>query len=532
MRHKQVLSLAAILALYAVGIIAFSQCRTLDRDEGYYAAAARLVAEGKAVYGDFFYPQAPALPYLYALADRAGGSLATLRLVSAVASILMVLLWSVYLASRHRGTPKVVVLGLLLVALDPHLAYWNATVKTFAVGNLLLTAALVSLYFAVERNRKLGYAVSGLCSGVLVSVRLLYAPIAPIIFGWLLWRGFRHSAADEQGLECHRLLNDARQRTFSAMSYLAGFVLGGAPFLWMFLSNPRLIAFNNLGYHALRATPPGWLDRVGYVLKFVAIDVCDPYLVMGVGLAIVGLCSGKAKGQGGFIALTAVLAAVFVVGTASPYPLNAHYFTGTLAVFLMPAAAVGITTIRKRGVVVVGGLMLVSGLSMLLTSPFVARVRQHFGDMASVYAPSGTADGRVATGNVRSEKSLASFRAVSRYIESVTRPDDVVLSVWPGYVYESGRRFFPGLENDFGLAVSGRLSAEDRNAYKIAGREEVLAAIRGRSAGAVVIGGYWMDDCYPQRAERKELVAALEGNYALGREIDGIKVFVPCKRRQ
>ncbi|MEN6450411.1 MAG: hypothetical protein ABFC96_07970 [Thermoguttaceae bacterium] len=578
--HKHALLLILILVAYAAGIVVFSQCRSLDRDEGYYAAAARLVAEGKMVYRDFFYPQAPALPYLYAPVDHVWGSLGSLRLMSAGASVLMLLLWGVYLADRHGRTPKALFGAMLLVALDPHLAYWNVTVKTFGVGNLLLTATLVSLYFALERRRIWGYALSGLASGLLISVRLLYAPIAPLIFGWLLWRSMRQrdparlpadtapirfaaagtptvrlaaagapsvglaaagtpsvrlaaagtAALDNGGLTCRRPHNDAAGCRFApAAAYLAGLAVAGIPFLVIFLSNPQATIFNNLGYHALRATPPGWLERAAYVLKFLAVDVCDPYLVLGLVLAVFGCCSKAAGEHRGFVRFTVLLAAVFALGAATPYPLNAHYFTGTLAPFLLPAAALGIATIGRRGLAVIGGLLVVSSLVMVSTSPFLAKARLRLLDMASVYASNEqAAGGRRAAASARSEKSMASFDAISRYVASATEPNDVVLSFWPGYVYQSRRQFFPGLENDFGLAVSSRLSAAERNAYRIAGRQEVLAALKRRLPKAVVIGGYWMADLYPESdgATPAELSAALDANYSLGRQIDGIRVYL------
>jgi hypothetical protein len=38
--------------------------RLIDGDEGFYLLAARLVLQHKTPYLDFFYPQAPLLPYV------------------------------------------------------------------------------------------------------------------------------------------------------------------------------------------------------------------------------------------------------------------------------------------------------------------------------------------------------------------------------------------------------------------------------------------------------------------------------------
>src|SRR5579872_3619535 len=51
--------------IYLAGLIYYAAHRPIDGDEGFYTTAARLVWEGKTPYKDFFYQQAPLLPYLY-----------------------------------------------------------------------------------------------------------------------------------------------------------------------------------------------------------------------------------------------------------------------------------------------------------------------------------------------------------------------------------------------------------------------------------------------------------------------------------
>lgn len=55
----------AASAVYLAGLIYYAHVRPIDADEGFYTTAARLVWEGKTPYRDFFYQQAPLLPYLY-----------------------------------------------------------------------------------------------------------------------------------------------------------------------------------------------------------------------------------------------------------------------------------------------------------------------------------------------------------------------------------------------------------------------------------------------------------------------------------
>src|ERR1700761_4086385 len=54
-----------LLLLQAAYFFYVSQHRLVDDDEGYYLLASRLVIEHKTPYLDFFYQQAPLLPYVF-----------------------------------------------------------------------------------------------------------------------------------------------------------------------------------------------------------------------------------------------------------------------------------------------------------------------------------------------------------------------------------------------------------------------------------------------------------------------------------
>jgi hypothetical protein len=72
-RHPRWLLLVALIPI-ATFLAYVATSRTIQRDEGFYLMDARLVLNGKAPYLDFFYPQAPLLPYVYALWMRVAGA--------------------------------------------------------------------------------------------------------------------------------------------------------------------------------------------------------------------------------------------------------------------------------------------------------------------------------------------------------------------------------------------------------------------------------------------------------------------------
>jgi hypothetical protein len=57
---------ALIMVLVFMLLLPFAITRYVDVDEGYYLYAAELILQGKTPYADFFYPQMPLFPYIYA----------------------------------------------------------------------------------------------------------------------------------------------------------------------------------------------------------------------------------------------------------------------------------------------------------------------------------------------------------------------------------------------------------------------------------------------------------------------------------
>src|SRR5690242_5946120 len=64
-RLKLVVLVSLISLAYLAALVHYATVRPVDCDEGFNSTAARLVWEGKTPYRDFFFQQAPLLPYLY-----------------------------------------------------------------------------------------------------------------------------------------------------------------------------------------------------------------------------------------------------------------------------------------------------------------------------------------------------------------------------------------------------------------------------------------------------------------------------------
>jgi hypothetical protein len=154
-----------------------------------------------------------------------------------------------------------------------------------------------------------------------------------------------------------------------------------------------------------------------------------------------------------------------------PDPVYEQYFTGPLTPLLAPLAVAGLVNLadllKRRGPVLAAVLVLACILSAV--------------DL----------QGRKTGMDWKEVWSFEHLGKVSAAIEARTEPDDMVLALWPGYVFESGRRYLPGLENHFAVGVSEKLTLDEKIRYHIAGKELILKALDEQHPTVVVLGA-WM----------------------------------------
>ena len=495
-----------ILVIYPLGLAAISQVRPLDGDEGYYATAARLVSEGHTPYKDFFYPQMPLLPYVYApFYKLVGSSLAGMRLLSVLLSALALVVWGLFLRARFGDRPMFVIGGLLLVALNPYLLSWNVTIKTYALSNLGVFAALWTVDRGFQTRRVVWFLLAGLAAGLVVEARLLYLPWAGSLLAALAWTHWRHPQVGVSLL--------------SIAAASAGFLLGLLPAVALFVSDPARFHFNNLDYHNLRFSQ---LDRsagdnatqaVAALQEGARALFLNPYLVMLILLAVVGWVAVRRSADSRDLNLRPLIlvaglgAAVHAVACLFPDPVHAQYFTSPLAPMLAPLALLGVVDLARRfgrpTTLVTGVVVLCCVLCFM-----DLQVRR--------------------TGIIWDEVwSFEHLDEVSANIESRTEAGDLVLAFWSGYVFESEREYVPGLENHFALGVAEKLTMDEKGAYRIAGKEMLLKMILTKAPKVVVLGG-WMHEVNTTMDQRDIplLVTELESNYEIAWMKGEVKVLV------
>lgn len=497
---KQRLFVGVTLAslVYFIGLVYYAQVRPLDGDEGYYTSAARLVWEGKTPYKDFSYPQGALLPYLYSwiwlVYPR---SLLAMRYFSAACGAIAVLLWGIWLVSARRFSTTAALATFAVVLLNPYWVWWNVAVKTFAVTNLLMSVTMICLYAALQSHRAKWYFIGGVALGACASVRSLYAPLVPFVLLWLFLMEWRTS----------------QRRLTGSLAFLGGATCGVLPINFSFASDPQAFVFNNVRYRNLLSPHESLRHTVHVYLNNLLSLMHHTYFVFTILLAIVGGISllklrkqrePPYNGQDYLYFRLAFLMLLVYVATASiPFPVFDQYFTSPLLPFLVVFIAEGLrVSLRFQAT----SLVLLAVIAPVLFFRGIRSEAAEYGQASNLQLPS--------------------FRKVTEVVEANSRENDMVLSIWPGYVFQSGRRYFPGSENQFNYDVASKINPEARARYHVLSKEEVINAVSTRGVDIFVSSAsrYYLDATMTP-ADQLAFRAALDDNYSLVGSIDHVDVY-------
>ncbi len=499
--------------VYSAGLAYYAATRPIDGDEGFYTTAARLVWQGKVPYRDFFYQQAPLLPYLYSWMWAVHPhSLVAMRLISAACGSLAVFLWGVCLTSVKRLSTGIGLVTFAAILLNPYWVSWNVVVKTYPFANVFMTVATICLYSALHSTGTRWYFFAGLALGGCASVRSLYGPVLFVILLWLLYRE-------------HRTSNPRYPKT---LTFLAGSVCGLLPMIISFARDPRAFLFNNVRYHQLDAGYM-WSGAIveGYrsiqhttVVYFTAVVVrllgSHPYFTLGIALSIIGGISLRRlqKSRAGpydeqdyrYFEAALLMLVTYTVVALVPFPPYDQYFDGPLVPFLIPFLAEGLRITWRAG----PKRMII--LALVAVILFAVEIGAETAEQS-----------RDAVWQ------LANYEEMTRLIEANSRPDEVVLSFWPGYVFLSGRRYFPGLENHFVYRIMDKIGPAERARYHVVSHDQVLSAISRREIPLLVLSPWFGE--YRNNLSPDEIRAfhdTIESNYSL---VGGVKETAIYRRR-
>lgn len=500
-----------VLQLFFFGFIALH--RFIDGDEGFYLLVSRLVLMHKRPYLDFFYQQAPLLPYVYALWMKFAG--VTWISAKALAALLTALLGTLLYEDVCHETRKWLagVVAVIMFASSTLIVAWFPVVKTFSLAGLLLFAAYVAVSRLSATSPRWLMGAGGLLLGLSVDTRSYLLLLAPLFLWWI----FRNS--------------DAGARRASILWFLGGFTIAMVPCLYFFISSPDAFLFDNLGYHAIRSSEGligMWRDKLSVLLMLFFGGAEGNGIQASILLALnleflfsIGKSSiGRSTRRRRYPPQLAFQIAV-IVGVISflPTPPFLQYFCFCVPFLLVGAVCVVndlSATLESRRDRLVAVALCVAILGIYLGASA--------NDFRKYLVTGDGIEGLRATRD-KGDWRLQRIIEVSQAIDQIATPGEMVASFWPGYVFQTKALPFPGFENNFGLPVSERLTASRRARYHIISSAEIESNFAAHTPRIVVLGN-------PQNRLMKELMedtaqSSLRADgYTLVRSIGDTSIYV------
>jgi hypothetical protein len=442
--------LLAFLAIFAIqlsffGFIALH--RFVDGDEGYYLLASRLVLMHKTPYLDFFYQQAPLLPYVYAAWMKiAGVTWVSAKLFSAVLTALLGTLLGEQIYHQTKNWISSAA-ALVLFAFSTRIFAWLPIAKTFSLAGLFLFAAYVVVSRFSERPSKPWVIFcGGILFGLSFGVRSYLILLGPLLLWWLY-------------VNCpHGIRREA------AAWFLLGICAASALPLYLFVKAPGLFLFNNLGYHAIRSDS-GLVGEWGQKFLVLLMSFLGGPQGNGIQTSLLFILSL------GFVfsirkrAYSAKLAFILAVGTGLisllPTPVLGQYFSLCAPFLLVSATCVAWELYAELDP---GKPRIAVGLLYLVLAGVY--VGFSFNDFHN-YLVTGDGVWGVQAAADKDDWRLGGILSVSRAVDQIALPGETVASFWPGHIFQTKVKPYPGLENDFALPIAHKLTPEEAAKYHV-----------------------------------------------------------------
>jgi len=498
--------------LLQVGFFGFVAAhRFIDGDEGAFLLASRLVLAHKAPYLDFFYQQAPLLPYAYAAWMKAAGiSWFSGRAFTVLLTSLLGLLLYRHIC-QQTGSWLAGFSAVVLFASSTLVFAWFSVVKTYSLSGLFLFGAYLAISRLSAARPQWWLAVGGLLFGLSVDTRSYLLLVTPLFLWWV----FRNS--------------ETQVRLKSMLCFLGGLAIGLAPCLFLFLPSPDTFLFNNLRYHALRSNLGliGWWQQKVFVLVQMFLGAREGNGLQWSLLFFVSagfIFSIRRRGYAPRLAFLIALVVGFIC--LLPTPAYIQYFSVCVP-FLVVSAVCAASELFTR---------LESRREKLLVTMGVVAVMAGYLVLGGIdlrsYLVTGDGVPGVRTALDRGDWRLQRVIAVSHAVDQVAAPGEFVASFWPGDILESQANTLPGMENPFALQVSAKLTPAERARYHITSVPQIESDIAAHRAHVVVLRNqistaFAANEIARAQQQADAFRSLLEADgYTLFRSFGGISVYV------
>lgn len=430
-----------------------SQTRHVDGDEGLYLEAARLVAQGKALYFDFFYQQMPLLPYLYAGWMKVFGfDFFAGRWFSALLTALTGGIFLIYVARKTKNLLLINLFALLFFSNGLILA-WAPVVKTHPLSLLGLTSSCVFLLIWREKQSWWLIALAALGIGVGVNSRLTLGPFILIYLVYIFFKSDGHKWRD-------------------SILFTLIVALVSLPSFYYFFSDPKLFWQYNMLYHT--HVYPGVVDgerRLATAQNlFLGLQIVLLFLAAQ-GSILLLIKKGWRKFISSDEAFLSLLLLFFIgihMASAEPYT---QYFVTMIPLLLMMSVP-AIQEIWTQPKI----------LSIPVITVFVILYLGNAKRTMNYEIASMLSD--------RPEWSLQNIQNTVKILKTTVKPGESCLTWWPGYAFMAGCSSVPGMENHMRNYGVQKLTQQEMTDYKMLSDEDLYGIIKEGKYRVMVDGLY------------------------------------------
>lgn len=483
--------------------------RFIDGDEGAFLIAARLVLAHKTPYVDFFYQQAPLLPYVYAAFMKVGGiSWPAARSFCAILATLLGTLLCINVWSLTRSA-LAVASSVALFASSTLVFAWFPVVKTHCLAGLFLFCAYALLGHASPAEWTTW--ASGMFLGLSVDTRSYVLLVVPVFLWWIIRN------------------NSRANRARAVIGFAIGGVVGLLPAMVLFLRSPDAFIFNNLQYHALRfgdAGLIGWWQQKIFIAVQLFLGAAEANglqwsIVFFVSLGFLATLPRNSPAR-----LAFYIAVLLAVVCLLPTPSYLQYFSVCMPLLIVTSVS-GSTNLFRS---------LASGRDrVLFASAVLIALAAYIGlgwhDLRN-YVVTGDGVPGVYAARDRADWRIDRVVQVSEAVDQITQPGEVVASFWSGDIFQTHAQPAAGLENPFSLTVAQKLTPEQRLKYHIVTLHDIEMGM-ARNRPRVVVLRDQLSSAFPRhqfpQAEKsaKEIRNLLISHgYSVACRIGNISIFV------
>ena len=119
-------------------------------------------------------------------------------------------------------------------------------------------------------------------------------------------------------------------------------------------------------------------------------------------------------------------------------------------------------------------------------------------------------------------RKIQEVAEVSKEIDRLTNGHGDVFSFWPGYLLQTSNHAMPGMENQFGITVSMKVTPDEAKNYHLLTKEDLVRLIKQGNPAAVLVDDWFV--------KRELALTILTGSqYALAERKDEIDFYLPVR---